>query len=142
MILQPLTLGAPYVVIDRDPCRNYREYGGSNMDVRNDLAAQCAVWRSDTPVCIQADSYRKKGSPIIAIQQGLDRGCAAEMPLYVPTGAKIVNNDAPVRSSSMVRSAARVEEEDHTGRNIAIGVGVAAVLGAGAFVYLRSKKKR
>lgn len=140
MILQPLTLGAPYVVIDRDPCRNYREYAGTNMDVRNDLAAQCAVWRDDTPGCQAADRYRKNGSRIIAIQQGLDRTCAAEMPLYVPTGAKIVNNDAPIRSSG-VRAAMPAQEEDHTGRNIAIGVGVAAVLGAGAFVYMRSKKR-
>jgi hypothetical protein len=140
VILQPLTLGAPYVVIDRDPCKTYREYGGSNMDVRNDLAAQCAVWRSDTPACISADRYRQNGSRLIAIQQGLDRSCSAEMPLPVPNGAKIVNNDAPVRSS-MVR-AAMPQEEDHTGRNVAIGVGIAAVLGAGAFVYLRSRKKR
>lgn len=139
MILQPLTLGAPYVVIDRDPCRTYREYGGNNMDVRNTLAADCAVWRDDTPGCQAATRYRQKGSPNIAIQQGLDRTCSAEMPLPPPLtpGAKIVNNDAPVRA---VRAAMPAPEEDHTGRNIAIGVGVAAVLGAGAFVYLRKKR--
>lgn len=121
-----MAIGAPYVVIDRDPCADYRAYAGSDMNERNRLAAHCAVWRSDTPTCIQAWSYRQKGSPNVAIQQGLDRGCSAEMPLPVPSAA-------PVR-------AVRASGDDGGGIS-PVWLAAAAVVAVGGFVLWKKSKK-
>lgn len=120
-----MAIGAPYVVIDRDPCADYRAYSGNDMNERNRLAALCAVWRSDTPVCIQAWNYRQNGSRNIGIQQGLDRGCAAEMPLPVPSAA-------PVR-------AVRASEDG--GGISPVWLAAAAVAAVGGFVLWKKSKK-